>query len=712
MSTPWPSDSPPEQGRSGASTPEDLAQPRTPLTSTFESPLLSPDSRDPPTPRAQARSSSTGANFVSSPLNPNSAYSARSRPASRGSTYFNRIASEESQALASPYGSLGGGQRGSMVLYRLASDDNASEHLAPPKALQNRDSVISSSGDSVFSLSSDSKYPSGFVVGQRGFVPYAYDPEVDKDAPDDDDDFLHTPEYGHDRRSYWSTRGFLNIGVLVILVAAILTLFLCYPLLDFIRNEPRNAAITANVRINGTGQAPALFALPDPIDSDTPEPAKTRTGFDGEQYVLVFSDEFNKDNRTFYPGDDPFWEAADLWYGSTADLEWYDPKQVTTKGGALQITMEQVTDTSYNHNLSYVSGMLQSWNKFCFTSGYIEVSMTLPGPDSNTQGYWPGAWTMGNLGRPGYRATTDGTWPYSYDACDVGTFPNQTLADGSGPAAALHSDQSRDKYNNELSWLPGQRVSACTCPNEEHPGPSNNIGRGVPEIDILEAEKNKTTGGVGQVVSQSAQFAPFTHDYDYVNDTADAWTIYDSSRTRPNSYRGSAIQQAVSALTNLPDDMFQGSGANFKTLGFEYWANPKNRDEGFITWQTDGQPSVRLGASAMGPDTGADGSQVSQRLIPEEPMSIILNLGLSNNWQTILPETMIFPAVMQIDYVRVYQRASSVNVGCDPVDYPTADYINKHPTAYQNVNMTFWSGSGPDSAGYPWPKNSALAGSC
>ena len=47
----------------------------------------------------------------------------------------------------------------------------------------------------------------------------------------------------------------------------------------------------------------------------------------------------------------------------------------------------------------------------------------------------------------------------SYDSCDVGTYPNQTLTDRSGPAAALHSDESRDKYNNELSWLPGQRVS-------------------------------------------------------------------------------------------------------------------------------------------------------------------------------------------------------------------------------------------------------------
>ena len=42
--------------------------------------------------------------------------------------------------------------------------------------------------------------------------------------------------------------------------------------------------------------------------------------------------------------------------------------------------------------------------------------------------------------------------------------------------------------------------------------------------------------------------------------------------------------------------MFQGSGAVFKTLGFEYWANPSARDEGFITWQVNGSPTIRLGA--------------------------------------------------------------------------------------------------------------------
>jgi len=40
-----------------------------------------------------------------------------------------------------------------------------------------------------------------------------------------------------------------------------------------------------------------------------------------------------------------------------------------------------------NHNLNYRSGMLQSWNKFCFTRGYIEVAVVFPGPNENTQGY-------------------------------------------------------------------------------------------------------------------------------------------------------------------------------------------------------------------------------------------------------------------------------------------------------------------------------------
>ena len=124
--------------------------------------------------------------------------------------------------------------------------------------------------------------------------------------------------------------------------------------------------------------------MPSLIDTDTPKDALTRIGYDNEDYELVFSDEFSVDGRTFYPGDDPFWEAVDLWYWATNDLEWYDPAQITTRDGALVIRMENRTN---HEGMQYVSGMLQSWNKFCFTGGYIEIAISLPGPDESTQGY-------------------------------------------------------------------------------------------------------------------------------------------------------------------------------------------------------------------------------------------------------------------------------------------------------------------------------------
>ena len=79
-------------------------------------------------------------------------------------------------------------------------------------------------------------------------------------------------------------------------------------------------------------------------------------------------------------------------------------------------------------------------------------------------------------------------WPYSYDACDVGTAPNQTL-NGLPLAALTSGDQTY--FNGSLSYLPGQRLSRCTCAGESHPGPKHSdgtfVGRSAPEIDVFEA---------------------------------------------------------------------------------------------------------------------------------------------------------------------------------------------------------------------------------
>ena len=54
--------------------------------------------------------------------------------------------------------------------------------------------------------------------------------------------------------------------------------------------------------VNAIGQVPDLSNVP---VKDTPDAAKTCTGWNGHAYQLVFS-EFNTEGRSFYPGDDPF----------------------------------------------------------------------------------------------------------------------------------------------------------------------------------------------------------------------------------------------------------------------------------------------------------------------------------------------------------------------------------------------------------------------
>lgn len=51
------------------------------------------------------------------------------------------------------------------------------------------------------------------------------------------------------------------------------------------------------------------------IDWDTPKEVYSKKSLrDGSNMVLVFSDEFNVDGRSFYPGDDPYWTAEDYHY--------------------------------------------------------------------------------------------------------------------------------------------------------------------------------------------------------------------------------------------------------------------------------------------------------------------------------------------------------------------------------------------------------------
>ncbi|KAG8807456.1 hypothetical protein FRC18_005555, partial [Serendipita sp. 400] len=495
----------------------------------------------------------------------------------------------------------------------------------------------------------------------------------------EDDDWLHDPRKGKsidDLGHIFTARGLANVGCLAILAVGLTALFAGYPLIDYFTRPKSTTLGGYNIGgINATGQVmESSFAL---IDPDTPQSAYTKQGIQdsGVELQLVFSDEFNKDGRTFYPGDDPFWEAVDLWYWPTNDLEWYDPEQVTTENGHLKITIDQ----RRNHGMNYISGMISSWNKFCFTGGYIETAVSLPG-DPTVSGLWPALWTMGNLGRAGFGASTDGMWPYTYDECDVGTLPNQTQ--NGLPEAAMNTGIVPE-FNNELSWLPGMRLSACTCPGEAHPGPVHRDGsfvsRSAPEIDIIEVQVNVTTR-VGEA-SQSVQFAPFDDNYAWNN--ASYLHINDYDVSFLNTYQGGILQQTGSVVSEVNQQCYTSKTGCFAVYGFEYKPGLQS-DNAYITWVNNGKQSWTFEAGGIGANPR---TEISARPIPREPMYVLINLGLSDGFSPIDAD-LTYPAEMHVDYIRVYQPKDAINYGCDPAGFPTSNYINQYIEAYTNPNLT------------------------
>ncbi|THU80069.1 beta-glucan synthesis-associated [Dendrothele bispora CBS 962.96] len=498
----------------------------------------------------------------------------------------------------------------------------------------------------------------------------------------EDDDWLHNPDPRRDKKndsggSMFTARGLSNIGCLLLLGLLLLGLFAGFPVASYFTKKIMSTNGGFNLGgTNATGQVPSLGNI-GLIDLDTPEDVYTIASYtDGSTKMrLVFSDEFNEDGRTFYPGDDPFWEAVDLHYWQTNNLEWYDPSAVTTSNGSLVISLTK-EDPATNHDMDYRGGMITSWNKFCFTSGMILTSVTLPGAN-NVLGLWPAVWAMGNLGRAGYGASLDGMWPYTYDSCDVGTLKNQTL--NNLPQAALTTGTD----GASLSFLPGQRLSRCTCTGESHPGPIHSdgtyVGRAAPEIDVFEAQ---VSDGVGYV-SQSGQWGPFNAYYEWFN-TTDNLIIPDETVTKLNSYAGGVYQQATSGISQTAQKCYQLNGACFAVYGFEYKAG---FDDAFISWINNDKVAWTIKGAGLAAD---DRVEIGARPVPQEPMYLLVNLGISENFGFVDFDHLTFPAIMTVDWIRVYQNEDSINIGCDPKDFPTAAYIEEYIEAYTNPNLTTW----------------------
>ena len=77
---------------------------------------------------------------------------------------------------------------------------------------------------------------------------------------------------------------------------------------------------------------------------------------------------------------------------------------------------------------------------------------------------------------------------------------------------------------------------------------------------------------------------------------------------------------------------------------------------------------------------------IGERMIPIEPMYMIWNLGMSQDFGEVDIENLPFPSYMMIDYIRVYQRPEKMNVGCSPPDMPTSQWINCHKNLFKTSN--------------------------
>ncbi|KAG8940159.1 hypothetical protein FRC04_005603 [Tulasnella sp. 424] len=173
--------------------------------------------------------------------------------------------------------------------------------------------------------------------------------------------------------------------------------------------------------------------------------------------------------------------------------------------------------------------------------------------------------------------------------------------------------------------------------------------------------------------------------YYYWNNGTDAVMIYDTSLTSQNAFSGNTYQEAASVVTTTDKNCYQNGGTGcYSVYGFEY----KGGDNGYISWVSNDQLAWTMNSNAI---QGNTASMIGQRVISQEPMYMILNLGLSKNFGFIEFNQLTFPAIMAVDYVRVYQDKNNMNVGCDPDGFPTTTYIEKHVDAYMNANLTTWA---------------------
>lgn len=230
----------------------------------------------------------------------------------------------------------------------------------------------------------------------------------------------------------------------------------------------------SNLSILSAKEMKGFAGWVDPDTSTKHHTIKSLSRPDSDAYDIVMSDEFNREGREFIDGADPMWTGIDRsdddqTSSGRKSLQFYNSSNVRTSRGHLIITTT-TEDTKWKGWNPYLkkyqtmtrhfrSGMIQSWNKFCYTGGILEISVKFPG-HPNIGGLWPAVWLLGNLGRATFETSTNRMWPWSYEKC-----------------------------NRDLQRA--QEISGCDVTSHYNLQPGK--GRGATEIDLIEVMAGPST---------------------------------------------------------------------------------------------------------------------------------------------------------------------------------------------------------------------------
>ena len=107
------------------------------------------------------------------------------------------------------------------------------------------------------------------------------------------------------------------------------------------------------------------------------------------------------------------------------------------------------------------------------------------------------------------------------------------------------------------------------------------------------------------------------------------------------------------------------------------WLEPNE----WIAWYLDDVLLFNVTTEALSNKTNPSNTSqsVGPRTIPSEPMYLSLSLESS---ALPLDPALAFPLQMEVDWVRVYQNRDRHGTGCDPTEYPTAQYIDGNTARY------------------------------